>query len=140
MPELSVVIPVYGCADCLRALHRRLHDTLGSIASSYEIVFVDDRSPDDAWETLRELAAADPAVKALRLSRNFGQHAAITAGLANSDGRFTAVMDCDLQDPPEDLARFTTNLVRQREELGIRRIANTPTPCSADGCIRQYTF
>ncbi|HEV3230140.1 MAG TPA: glycosyltransferase family 2 protein [Solirubrobacteraceae bacterium] len=106
MVELSVVIPVYGCADCLRALHRRLHDTLGSLASSYEIVFVDDRSPDGAWETLRELAAADPAVKALRLSRNFGQHAAITAGLANSDGRFTAVMDCDLQDPPEELARL----------------------------------
>jgi dolichol-phosphate mannosyltransferase len=106
MVELSVVIPVYGCAECLRSLHRRLHDTLESLRCSYEIVFVDDRSPDGAWATLTELAASDPAVKALRLSRNFGQHAAITAGLADSDGRFTAVMDCDLQDPPEELRRL----------------------------------
>jgi dolichol-phosphate mannosyltransferase len=106
MVELSVVIPVYRCADCLRALHRRLHDTLESLGCSYEIVFVDDRSPDGAWAALAELAASDPAVRALRLSRNFGQHAAITAGLADSNGRFTAVMDCDLQDPPEELARL----------------------------------
>lgn len=67
----------------------------------YEIVYVDDRSPDDAWSTLKTLVAADPRVRAIRLSRNFGQQAAITAGLAHSNGRYTVVMDCDLQDPPE---------------------------------------
>lgn len=65
---------------------------------------MDDRSPDDAWPILRELAAADPGVRALRLSRNFGQQAAITAGIGASRGRWTVVMDCDLQDPPEVVA------------------------------------
>jgi dolichol-phosphate mannosyltransferase len=135
MVEISVVIPVYGCADCLRSLHRRLRDTLEPLAASYEIVLVDDRSPDGAWATARELTAVDPAVKAVRLSRNFGQHAAITAGLAHSDGRFTVVMDCDLQDPPEQIARLyakaregyevvLTRRPRRRQPLG-RRIAGS---------------
>jgi dolichol-phosphate mannosyltransferase len=101
--ELSVVIPVFGCADCLRALHRRLRDSAESLGLDYELIFVDDASPDGAWETLADLAREDPAVKAIRFSRNFGQHAAITAGLAESRGRWVAVMDCDLQDPPEEL-------------------------------------
>ena len=104
--ELSVVVPVYGCAGCLRALHERLEASLRSITASYEVIFVDDRSPDGAWDVLTELAREDPAVKAYRLSRNFGQHAAITAGLAQSAGRFTVVMDCDLEEPPEVIPRL----------------------------------
>jgi dolichol-phosphate mannosyltransferase len=65
---------------------------------------VDDRSPDGAWQILRELTVADPGVRALRLSRNFGQQAAITAGIGASRGTWTVVMDCDLQDPPEVVA------------------------------------
>jgi len=71
---------------------------------SYELIFVDDRSPDGAWQILRELTVADPRVRALRLSRNFGQQAAITAGIGASQGTWTVVMDCDLQDPPEFVA------------------------------------
>src|SRR2546421_11659824 len=106
MVELSVVIPVYGCRECLPALHERLGANLSELVDSYELIFVDDRSPDDAWPILRELARSDPAVKAFRLSRNFGQHAAITAGLAESSGRRVVVMDCDLQDPPEEIPRM----------------------------------
>ena len=106
MVELSVVVPVFGCQDCLRDLHRRLRDSVEEVTSSYELIFVDDRSPDGAWTALRELSADDPRVKAFRLSRNFGQHAAITAGLAESSGRWTVVMDCDLQDPPEEIPRL----------------------------------
>jgi glycosyltransferase involved in cell wall biosynthesis len=101
MAELSVVVPVYGCRDCLEQLHQRLTKAVRSITTSYEIVFVDDRSRDGAWPVLESLAVADTRVKAVRLSRNFGQHAAITAGLATSKGEWTVVMDCDLQDPPE---------------------------------------
>src|SRR5215212_7023264 len=100
-PEISVVVPVYGCRDCLGVLHRRLTDTLTGLGESYELVFVDDRSPDGAWQGLVALAAQDEHVRAVRLSRNFGQHAAITAGLEASAGRWTVVMDCDLQEPPE---------------------------------------
>jgi dolichol-phosphate mannosyltransferase len=97
---------VYGCKDCLRALHGRLTEVLSSQPGGYELIFVDDRSPDGAWELLEELSRADRRVRALRLSRNFGQHAAITAGLAATRGRWTVVMDCDLQDPPEEIPRM----------------------------------
>jgi glycosyltransferase involved in cell wall biosynthesis len=101
--ELSVVVPVYGCRDCLLDLHRRLTEQLESITPEYEIILVDDRSPDGSWSVLKTLAASDHHVKAVRLSRNFGQHNAITAGLAASQGSWTIVMDCDLQDPPEEI-------------------------------------
>jgi dolichol-phosphate mannosyltransferase len=99
--EISVVVPVYGCRECLRALHERLTASLRSVTDSYEIVLVDDCDRQNSWEMVRALAAEDPAVSAYRLSRNFGQHAAITAGLAQCRGRWAVVMDCDLQDPPE---------------------------------------
>lgn len=101
--EVSVVIPVYGCRPCLAALNSRLTAALSELGVAYEIVYVDDRSTDGAWEVLEELSRADVHVRAIRLSRNFGQHAAITAGLARARGRWTVVMDCDLQDPPESL-------------------------------------
>jgi len=104
--EISVVIPVYNCAGCLRALHERLTTTLSALAADYEIVLVDDRSRDGAWEILAKLARSDPRVRVVRLSRNFGQHAAITAGLTRSRGAWTVVMDCDLQEPPEEIARL----------------------------------
>jgi dolichol-phosphate mannosyltransferase len=104
--ELSVVIPVYNCADCLGELHARLTASLRAVTPDYEIVLVDDRSTDGAWETLRELARTDARLRIVRLSRNFGQHAAITAGLARSTGRWTVVMDCDLQEPPEEIPRL----------------------------------
>jgi glycosyltransferase involved in cell wall biosynthesis len=101
MPEISVVIPVFRCGECLDALSTRLRSSLSGVTDDYEIVFVDDRSPDGAWEEIRRLAAADSRVRALRLSRNFGQHAAITAGLTAASGAWVVVMDCDLQEPPE---------------------------------------
>jgi dolichol-phosphate mannosyltransferase len=103
-PEISVVSPVYCCADCLGALCERIESALGSIGVSHEIVLVDDASPDGAWPVMRELAASDPRIKAVGLSRNFGQHAAIAAGLEHARGRWLIVMDCDLQDRPEEIA------------------------------------
>ncbi len=106
MTEISVVIPVYNCAGCLHALHERLTATLRSLTDDYEIVLVDDRSRDGAWDALRELARSDPHLRIIRLSRNFGQHAAITAGLTRARGAWTVVMDCDLQEPPEEITRL----------------------------------
>src|SRR4051794_6658732 len=105
-PELSIVVPVYGCADCLTALYERIVAALDATEPDWELVLIDDASPDGAWEHMCTLAANDRRVRALRLSRNFGQHAAITAGLAESRGRWVAVMDCDLQDPPEQIAQL----------------------------------
>ena len=103
---LSVVVPVFGCADCLAALHARLTDSVRTITDRYELVFVDDRSVDDGWAVLVRLAREDPHVRAFRLSRNFGQDAAITAGLTQATGAWTVVMDCDLQEAPEDIPRL----------------------------------
>jgi polyisoprenyl-phosphate glycosyltransferase len=104
--ELSVVVPVYGCAECLVALHRRLTHSVAQVTERYELVFIDDRSRDDGWGVLQRLARADGHVKAFRLSRNFGQDAAITAGLAQARGDWAVVMDCDLQEAPEDIPRL----------------------------------
>jgi polyisoprenyl-phosphate glycosyltransferase len=104
--DISIVIPVYGCDSCLRPLYDRLKAQLNALGVSWELVFVNDGSPDEAWSVLTELARADPAVRAFQLSRNFGEEAALVAGLAKSDGRWTAVMDCDLQDLPEDIPRL----------------------------------
>jgi len=104
--DLSVVVPAYGCAGCLLELQQRLKKVLTSITSHHEIIYVEDRGSDDSWEILSRIAKKDKSVKAFRLSRNFGQHAAITAGLSHAQGKWTVVMDCDLQDPPEDIPRL----------------------------------
>jgi glycosyltransferase involved in cell wall biosynthesis len=101
MVEIGIVIPVYRCTGCLRELHQRLKKELLSITRNHEIIFVDDGDLESAWILLKEIAKRDRKVKAYRLSKNFGQHAAITAGLSQSSARSVIVMDCDLQDPPE---------------------------------------
>jgi dolichol-phosphate mannosyltransferase len=103
-PTISIVSPVYGCATCLRDLCRRIGETLSVLVASYEIVLIDDASPDDAWRVVRELCAADARIKAVSLSRNFGQHYAIAAGLEHARGNWVVVLDCDLQDRPEEIA------------------------------------
>ncbi len=106
MTEISVVIPVYKCDKCLWRLYERLTATLQGMGVTYELVFVEDLSPDSSWPTLSAIARQDSAVKAYKLSRNFGQHAAITAGLAQTNGQWAVVMDCDLEDPPEEIPRL----------------------------------
>jgi len=158
MVELSVVVPVYGCRECLEQLHQELTESVGSITTSYEIVFVDDRSRDGAWAVLKDLAAADQRVKSVRLSRNFGQHAAITAGLAASNGEWTVVMDCDLQDPPEAIpslyakAREGFDLVfarrKQRSHSRLRltaarmyfKLLNTFMDTDIDGAFGTFSI
>jgi dolichol-phosphate mannosyltransferase len=105
-PKLSVVVPVYGSDETLRELHRRAVAVLEKITPAFEFVFVNDASPDRAWEVIRELAARDGRVRGLNLSRNFGQYPAITAGLKASRGEWVVVMDCDLQEQPEEIAEM----------------------------------
>src|SRR4051794_26117474 len=101
---LSVVSPVYRAESSLDELVTRLLAALEALAPTFEIVLVEDGSPDRSWERIVEAARRDPRVKGVRLSRNFGQHYAITAGLDLARGDHVVVMDCDLQDDPEDIA------------------------------------
>ncbi len=87
----------------IRELTARLQQTLESMDISYEIIYVDDSSPDASWSIIQELCAGSDNIKGIRLSRNFGQHQAIAAGLRMASGDWMVVMDCDLQDRPEDI-------------------------------------
>ncbi|WP_130860574.1 glycosyltransferase family 2 protein [Gracilibacillus phocaeensis] len=102
-PLISVVVPVYGCKTCLAELCDRVKQTIQSIPARYEILLVNDASPDHAWEVITNLHTQDPQVKGIDLTRNFGQHHAITAGLDFTAGDWVVVMDCDLQDRPEEI-------------------------------------
>ena len=100
-PDLSIIIAVYRCRGTLAELHRRLSAVLSSCVQSYEIIFVDDCCPEHSWVEIERLVAEDPHVRGIKLSRNFGQAIAISAGLKECDGERAVVMDGDLQDPPE---------------------------------------
>jgi dolichol-phosphate mannosyltransferase len=114
--RLSVVIPLLNEEGNLRELHARLTAVLEGLATSHQVIFVDDGSTDSSPQVLRELAAADTRVTALRLSRNFGHEAASTAGLDFAEGDAVVLMDADLQDPPEVIAEMAA---RWREGFEI---------------------
>lgn len=105
-PHLSVVIPVYKAESCLAELYLRLKAALENITSDFEIVLVEDGGGDNSWQLIEQLAAGDPRVRGIQFSRNFGQHYGITAGLDHCDGDWVVVMDCDLQDRPEEIPRL----------------------------------
>lgn len=99
--KISAVIPVYRCASFLDKLYHRLSKVLRTISDNYEIIFVNDCSPDNDWEVIQKLASLDHNVIGINFPRNFGQHIAITAGVHHCSGDYLVVMDGDLQDQPE---------------------------------------
>ncbi|KRF00377.1 glycosyltransferase [Frateuria sp. Soil773] len=113
------MVPVYGCKNCLEDLVQRVSRSLESIDQSFEIILVDDSSPDDAWPRITELAGLYPQVRGLRLSRNFGQHAAISAGLLHTAGEVVVVMDCDLQDIPEEIPALLAAMEQKDVEVAL---------------------
>ncbi len=103
---MSVVIPVYEAESCIKELYVRLKDSLETINKNFEIILIEDCGTDNSWKLIQELALIDCRVKGIQFSRNFGQHYGITAGLDVSLGDWVVVMDCDLQDAPEDIPRL----------------------------------
>lgn len=100
-PLLSIVSPVYQAEEIVDHLVQRIIEAVTPITSRFEIILVEDGSPDHSWDRIAWNAAQDARVKGVRLSRNFGQHHAITAGLFHAQGDYVVVMDCDLQDDPK---------------------------------------
>lgn len=121
-PTISVVVPVYCCIGCLEQLCQQLEASLHGLTDYFEIILVDDRSPDNAWSQLTTLQALHPAVKGIRLSRNYGQHIAITAGLAAAQGNYAVVMDCDLQDPPSLIPELFAKLQEGYDLVLAKRV------------------
>ena len=106
MPIISIVVPVYKAENCLDELYRRLVLALETITPDFEIVLVEDCGGDRSWEIIEHLSVQDARVKGMQFSRNFGQHYGITAGLDYCNGDWVVVMDCDLQDRPEEIPRL----------------------------------
>jgi dolichol-phosphate mannosyltransferase len=133
-PHLSIVIPVYKAGNCLNELYLRLKAALESISPDFEILLVEDCGGDNSWQEIERLAVGDPRVRGIQFSRNFGQHYGITAGLDHCDGDWVVVMDCDLQDRPEEIPRlyakalegFDVVLARrgQRRDPLVKRMAS----------------
>ena len=128
MPHLSVVIPVYKAQDCLVELYSRLIAAVKTITDDYEIILVEDCGGDRSWSIINELAKSDPHVKGFQLSRNFGQHYGITAGLDLAQGEWVVIMDCDLEDQPEEISRLYAKAQEGYDIVVARRIERTHGP------------
>jgi dolichol-phosphate mannosyltransferase len=100
LPRYSILVPVFNEEGVIPECHRRLKEVMDSAAEPYELIFIDDGSRDRSGEQLRALAAADPCVKVISFSRNFGHQIAISAGMDRAAGQAVVVIDADLQDPP----------------------------------------
>jgi glycosyltransferase involved in cell wall biosynthesis len=129
-PSLSAVVPVYNSAGTLPALVQRLSSALQPLASSYEIVLVNDGSRDESWRVIGELAAANPHVLGIELMRNYGQHNALLAGIRAAHCEVIITLDDDLQHPPEEIPRLLEKLAQgydvaygtpEREQHGFWR-------------------
>ena len=106
-PALSIVSPVYRAEPLIPRLVAEIKAAVETLGVSYEIVLVDDASPDDSWAAIEREAAKDPEhIHGVQLSRNFGQHPTITAALSHARGEWIIVMDCDLQDNPVEIPRL----------------------------------
>ena len=127
MPHLSVVIPVYKAEWCLDELYVRLKAAIEPISPDFEIILVEDCGGDRSWDMITALAKRDPRVRGIQFSRNFGQHYGITAGLDHAMGEWVVVMDCDLQDRPEEIPRLYAK-AREGFEIVLARRGKREDP------------
>lgn len=105
-PLLSIVSPVYQAENIIQLLVERIENSLRKITADYDIILVEDGSSDNSWSVVEQIAKTNTNVKGIKLSRNFGQHPAIIAGLSQAKGEWVVVMDCDLQDQPEEIEKL----------------------------------
>jgi undecaprenyl-phosphate 4-deoxy-4-formamido-L-arabinose transferase len=127
-PALSVVIPFFNEEDNVEALFGRLLPALRAIGRSFEVVCVDDGSKDRTLAMLMALSAANPEIVVRSFARNFGQHAAVTAGLAAARGAFVVTLDADLQNPPEEVGNLVAEFDRGHDYVGTIRMNRDDSP------------
>jgi undecaprenyl-phosphate 4-deoxy-4-formamido-L-arabinose transferase len=121
-PEISVVIPVFNEVTTLVDLHQRLARTLKETGRPWEVIFVDDGSSDGSTDVLRALHAQDPAVRVVRFNRNYGQHAAVFAGMERTRGDVIVTLDADLQNPPEEIPVLLQGIEAGADVVGGARV------------------
>ena len=120
-PNISVVSPVYQAEKIISELVKQLHENLTAITDNYEIILVNDGSSDSSWPSIFSECEKDKRVKGINLSRNFGQHYAITAGLTYTKGEWVIVMDCDLQDRPDEIPNLYNRALEGWDIVYARR-------------------
>lgn len=141
--KISTVIPVYGCRAALPELCQRLKSTLSQITQDYEIILVNDNCPQNSWEVIEQLTDQDEHIVGIELSRNFGQMKAILAGLDYSTGDWVVVMDCDLQDRPEEILRLYQKAQEGYDVVFARRKIRKDNPLKvflANQFYKVYRF
>lgn len=132
--DVSVIVPVYGGHEALSELKQRLSSSMTNAGLSWELILVDDRGRPESWAAIRALAENFPEVTGLRLSRNFGQHAATVCGIEHARGRWIVTMDDDLEHPPEAIASMLEagneetplvyGLFPRRTHSGVRNLSS----------------
>lgn len=122
-PTISIVSPVYKAEKFVEKLVSEIQKAMATIGVTYEIILVDDRSKDNSWVLMKTLSLKHEEVKSIRLSKNFGQHPAIMAGLTHAKGEWVVVMDCDLQDQPKEIAKLFEK-TKDGYEIVLARRAN----------------
>ena len=125
--DLSIVSPVYHGEKMLEELVQRIHAAIKPLTTNYEIILVNDCSPDLSWDKIVEICTRDKQVKGINLSRNFGQPYAITAGLSYAKGDYVAVIECDLQNKPEDLPAMYKKAKEGYDIVSARRVVRADT-------------
>lgn len=120
---LSIVSPIYKGEKMLDELVSRIETAVSTITDDYEIILVNDASPDESWAGITRICTKDKKIKGINLSRNFGQHYAISAGLSKVSGEWIVVMDCDLQDRPEEIPILYAKAQEGYDIVYARRVA-----------------
>jgi undecaprenyl-phosphate 4-deoxy-4-formamido-L-arabinose transferase len=144
-PSISIVLPLYNEAPHVAELYRRTVETLDAAGLDFELICVDDGSLDGTFAELEKLHAADGRVRAVRLKRNFGQHAAMHAGLVRARGDVLVTMDGDLQNAPEDIPRLVAAVEAGVDVASGRRAARrdswgrTLPSRVINGMLRRFT-
>ena len=121
VPLLSIVSPVYQAESIIPLLVERIEKAVSKITADYEVILVEDGGPDHSWEVIESIAASHPKIKGVKLSRNFGQHPAIMAGLSQAKGEWVVVMDCDLQDQPEEIHKLFNKALEGNDVVFAKR-------------------
>ena len=137
-PYLSILVPCYRDELGLDELHRRLTLVGKGLGCTYEIVLVEDGSPDDTWGAICTLAASDPAIVGIRLSRNHGHQLAVTAGLHHVRGERVLIIDSDLQDPPELLPQMMKLMDGGADNVYGQRLSREGVPLWKKLAYKNY--
>ncbi len=132
MPYISIISPVYNAEKIIKELVRRIQESVSVITLDFEIILVEDCGNDDSWKVIKEISKINKNVRGIKLSRNFGQHYAITCGIDHARGEWVVVMDCDLQDQPEEIVKLYQKAQEGYQIVLARRVERK------DGFYKKY--